>query len=142
MLSKMADKQLEFDFMKNTISKVTSLGYIGGQDDGDLGGYCEPLIIEYFDGMEQYVLHSMGQSREIYWGSNVRVTHKCKVVNNHKKIVFPSKLKLLQAWGWVKKHLTTNKEWAWEKTDSICGCDATIEEFYRTKSEKLEEVAA
>jgi hypothetical protein len=131
----MAEKQLEFDFMRNDISKVTSLDYIGGQDE-DLGGYCEPLIIQYSDGMEQYVLHSMAQSREV-------LRFECgnpifgKIINNHKKAIFSSRLELLKAWSKVIEHLGIDKKLSWQKTNSVCDCDCTSEKFYETKRKDL-----
>lgn len=101
-------EKLEFQFMKNDISEIMSLGYIGGQDVG-LGGYCEPLIIGYSDGMKQYVLHSMAQNREI-------ISFECenpvfgKIINNHKKLVFSSELELLNAWNWIREHLIINEK--------------------------------
>lgn len=127
----MAEKQLEFEFMKNYISKVTTLDYIGGQDEG-LGGYCEPLIIEYFDGMEQYVLHRMWQSREFG-----------EIINNYEKAVFSTELQLIDNWKFLKEHLGwIDNRFEWEKTDSVCGHDATPEEFYKTKRNDLRRGAA
>ncbi len=130
----MTDKQLEFSFMKKNINNVDALGYIGGQDEC-LGGYCEPLIIKYSDGIEQYILHEMHQSHEgsLYVPGNI--------FNNHKKVLFSNKLELIEAWGEVRNHLGINKNLPWEKTDAVCGCDATPEEFYKTKRKTLEAVA-
>jgi len=136
----MPEKQLEFEFMKNDISNIISLGYIGGQDE-DLGGYCEPLIIKYSDGIEQYVLHEMSQSKEI-------LRFECgnpvfgRIINNHKKAVFPSELELLNTWSWTNRHLTINKKLSWQETNSVCDCDCTPEEFYKSKRENIREKAA
>lgn len=130
----MTEKQSKFDFMKNNISKVITLGYIGGQVE-DLGGYCEPLIIEYFDGMKQYVLHTMAQRRKTNFKDG-RLEFG-EIINNHKKVLLLSKLELISVWELVRKHLGVNKEWSWEETDSVCGCDTTLKEFYKTKRREV-----
>ena len=130
----MIEEQLEFAFMKNTISSVTSLGYIGGQDE-DLGGYCEPLVILYEDGMEQYVLHEMGQSREGKWESGYWKPSG-RIIANHQKLVFNNESALLEAWKYVRNNGGIPRSWKWEKTSPTCDCDATTEEFYRTKNRK------
>jgi hypothetical protein len=131
----MSEKQLEFYFMRNNISKVTSLGYIGGQDE-DLGGYCEPLIIEYFDGIEQYVLHEMSQSRKVI-KFNYGNPEFGERINNHKKAVFSSRLELLKAWNWTKGHLAINEKLPWQETNAVCDCDCTPQEFYESKRKDL-----
>lgn len=123
----MTEKQLEFRFAHNKILRVIALGYLGGQDE-DLGGYCEPLIIEYLGGMEQYLLHAMYQHRE---GESDE-----KIVDNHIKAIFPRKSKLLEAWEECKLHLMINDKLHWEKTNSVCGTESTPEEFYKIKREE------
>jgi len=132
----MTEKQLEFDFMRNDISKVTSLDYIGGQDE-DLGGYCESLIIQYSDGMEQYVLHSMAQSRELVDWKGYGNPKFGKIINNHKKAIFSSKSELLKAWNEVIEHLEIDEKLSWKETNAVCDCDCTSEEFYKTKRKDL-----
>ena len=137
----MTEEQFEFSFMKNSINSIENLGYIGGQDE-DLGGYCEPLIIEYSDGAKQYVLHSMWQSRKVLgFDSALGRTKYGGILNNYRKLLLPSKSELLEAWDEVRAHLGIIRKENWEKTDAVCGCDATPKEFYETKRKKLEGVA-
>ena len=124
------NNQLEFPFMENKIRGVESLDYIGGQDE-NLGGCCEPLIIQYLDGMEEYVLHEMYQSRETYIDKH-RILQFGDIINNYKKAVFSSEDELMDAWRDIWTYLNL-KQHLWEETNSVCGCNATFEEFYKTK---------
>jgi len=133
---KMPSKQLEFNFMRKDISKVTVLGYIGGQDE-HLGGYCEPLIIEYFDGMEQYVLHEMWQREQIL-GHDYFGPEYGEIINHHKKAVFLNKSDFMDNWEFLKKHLGwIDNRFEWEETDSVCGYDCTPKEFYASEKQPI-----
>ena len=84
----------------------------------------------------------MAQSREIlgYDGWN---TKWGGIINNHKKAAFSTKSKLINNWEFLRKNLGwINNRFEWEETDSVCGCDCSSEEFYKTKREDLKEKVA
>ena len=110
-------------------NRVTSLGYIGGQDE-DLGGYCEPLIVTDEGGREDYLLHRMGQHREIREGREI-------IINDHSKRKVPSKIELLADWTWINEHLMVKPKWEWEETNSTCGYNIPEQEFAKARSEAI-----
>ncbi len=110
-------EQLLLDFMNERVMGVISLGYRGGQDE-HLGGFCEPLVIKYGKGPDDFILCQMYQTD--FEEEGVR--------NNYLRIRFHSLEEMMRNWKDDFYSLVIDEN-RWEKTDSVCGYDVDAGDF-------------